>query len=560
MPPQPTRIQIDTQKIDQYKQAYNRSPKSLTTSGKGPWSFTLWGVNLAVAFLHYCKEKRPDIICFESYKYIKVGRESTDRNIVTFEWSAQLTASQTSFPRFPRASSSDITERKSLLAIRLLNAMYQYIQVTLESSFTAEADELLKTLEKDPLLHQQIVDNFNQRFHQKLDNLSPQLQNCIEKHASIKSDQSERWLQNFDKEVEGILKNFTLTIETELQQLINATFDRLSKVKKEYSKYKRIMTGKVVIQSLGVAGGVVSTTLGLASAPTGVGVAGVVVGLISTIKSLTSLINTICDLALDADEIEERVLTVISMYYDNLQFSTAQKPQNVHVSNPGQVAKTTVSSFLGDIGKFAYNATYGIRKGGRHVANKFRKNPKYHIPHSTQGDKFYHWLFTNIKSVQEDCELWGHKLDGLEVKAHDLARKIPDLLLKVTKLPSNNNSPSMKKLSDKFTQLFESVTELIKQVNEKKPLQQKAMDWITTLNDKLSVHVRRYEKAMPITVNMAQSAASVGLGSASGGLEAAAGEIKDLGQYIYGWIDTGLFGLGLPIGETIHDQKSGDIY
>ncbi len=466
-------------------------------------------------------------------------------------------------------------------------------------------------LENDPLLQQQVVDAFNNRWKSILIELVNQINTMVGTYSAQQGVDTGQLLKNFDvavkKEVEAAIDRFNAG------QCITEVFENYHKTKKGYKKYKRKMAGKVVLGGLATAGSAVGTVVSVATTPLtgGLSIAGLVFSIYGLVRSALALVKTICDLAADADALESRVYSGIWSYSQTPQTANDIRQGNLPPTKlsriskqrtAGEIASTTFTSFVGEVVQMPASAAFMSKSTATRVT----------------ANRVYHKVATNLKQISEDCELWYNKLMGLEVKSHTLAVQLNKLLNKLTtlengfkskggnanqllfeldksiiaKINQNQTTTGVRKslreilaeaqqenqakfrnfqlresfkIREKIDTLLGAVVGLQEKIQRGKRQYDAAADWIEDAEGKMSIHLKRFEKAMPITANMATTAASfgIGVGSLAGELVEKGAKLaenaQELGVHIYGWVSA-VYDLGMSVGSEVHDAKMNIVY
>lgn len=585
--PQMKRLNLDVKNI--YTNYQTNLQQQL--EGRG---VVIWQHNLAVFFLQKYKEitKSSNIQHdpFAIYYDISVDYENVT---VTVNNKTQ----DIRRPYFVHMTTQDKVE-KNILAILVLATLYKktiLLKLDLDTK-QPQWSNVIKALEEDPVLHQQIIDEANNALDSAIRESISHIKDKINKFKGNVTNEQQK--KQFMNEVSDIIRQKINISNT----IISDTYEKLMKKKKSNTNYKRKVATKIVLTSLGTAASAAGTIAGFA---TGVGAAAGALSVIGLARSIASLASVIADTALDAEELERRVILGLANYYEKslADMQQAMVSGQVHVNpakrtrlNASEVAKTTAASFVGDFAKVARNISYGFSRA--------KKNKQ----HTMVGEKKVYGAFVNVKSLEEDCDLWTSKLNRLEIKAHHLAKKINSMMQTCQQLqnayqnqPKNNNKVTSKntsrndyrinsnvtiahvnevvgnaafvlainKLLEQLNELLEHIHTLMKRVRHGFTVQQKAKDCINMLKHSLSKHVRRYEKTMPTAVNMAMAASSAAVNIHDAIVQtitlatqatSSTVETAEIVENVYGYADALLLGLGLDTTQEVTDNVIGDTY
>jgi len=248
----------------------------------------------------------------------------------------------------------------ALTAYRPTYLQFDNIQVRLECS--NEDKELIAS---DPLLHQRIVDA-----------CQPFLRGVAESVKSViqKSDQPRRPAEHaaaVREQVGALLREPAKQASEAAVRMIKS----LQSEAKQYKKYKRAVTLKLSLGSLGLA----SSVLGVVAAAPTLG-ASLVFAAVSAYRALVGTLSELQRAMEDAEKVQRRVELTLR----HLQRAYEGRPRSYMAFREVRVA----------------------------VLNVFTGLP---FP-------------ANISAAKADCELWGNKLAGVRVKSHQLSRELNKLL------------------------------------------------------------------------------------------------------------------------------------
>ncbi|MGH9740775.1 MAG: hypothetical protein ACRD51_00330, partial [Candidatus Acidiferrum sp.] len=237
----------------------------------------------------------------------------------------------------------------------------------------------LALLQKDPLLLQSISDDCQTAFTESLRKIVPRLQGLDAECGAAGGD--------FFKYAEG-RKRVMLQIDQDIQQAkanalnaIQRRWTQLEQQKKEYKSYRQGVAIKLVKGGVG-AGAAIA---GLAGA-VATGGATLALSIIGTYRAVVDGGKTLWECIQEADRVQKRVVSGL----EALKKTYAKDPR---LGAAREVAASTVNAVL----KLPIN-------------------------------------ITNVKTLEDDSELWRGKLTHLVFLAHELAEKLNQLLEDSTKL------------------------------------------------------------------------------------------------------------------------------
>lgn len=253
-----------------------------------------------------------------------------------------------------------------------------------------ENDKILKSLEKDPLLHQAMVDAFikNKDYQQLIKFLGAGLK-AVNQIASTSEDpdagqaEFESWFSeaSLKKDVEPILQK--------LADAGGAVWTQYCQTKGEYTKYKVKVAAQFALISAGMATSVAINVALLATSQFHFG-AGSVIGIVSLAKSAVELLGLVVDCLKSVDTAIEDALAAFLTVHSDLKKKKLK-------GEAKQIAKEVADTL--------FEHVVGVSSG-----------------------------LKTLSSAQKKLTLAEKKMLGAELALHTLSKKIQKTIDKIDKL------------------------------------------------------------------------------------------------------------------------------
>ena len=311
--------------------------------------------------------------------------------------------------------------------------------------------KLWKAIEKDPLLHQKMVDAVNDNRKKTTVNLVK----LVEHHDALivkASDKREQQVQA--KEFKGRAEKEVSALKTQAPRAVEKVWEQRKRTQKEYRNYK-------IKAGASVAVDVVDITLGVASA---VGTAGasLAISIIVLLRSTAGMVQKLTKLAVEAETLQKKLvkdLTQIQRAYSD-------------ASRTGVGAQELGGSYI--------NKVINVD------------------------------LAPTISSCKTDNQQFGNKLKGLDVDSHKVSANLGKALNDVDKLTvkvkdrksklddrkRNKLLTSVGKLEKSVHKMIEKVIGLQERVNKGKVAHQDYADILEGLSAKKPLWSKRAEKSL----------------------------------------------------------------
>lgn len=298
------------------------------------------------------------------------------------------------------------------------------------------------------------------------------------------------------RNVDDAMKKYEKAVTKELDELPKrlvripaARWAKFVARKKQYRKYQVITAFKLPINGLSVVGsglGVIGGAVGVATgAGLPLGITGITLGVVGSLKSVSTLVQQACDLAVKAERVQKKLQTDLKALKKGY-IDAAGKANRVG----GKEALKTVGNYL--------------------LTGPFIRS---------------------VSTCKSDFDLWSNKVAGLAITGRKLSKAFIDLMHKLDKLEQAlKKAPSkeagelldkVRKMRKSLTRAFDAAADMNGRVRKADDALPKIEAMLKELQGKNPNYAKIFDRVFPVVMNVGFAVVNFGVGMAgmSGALD-----------------------------------------